>query len=571
MKRRFVSIIVLLLLVMALVESVMAAPPEAPAFQLSVLAADSAASISDIVDGHANTEFVAVAGDQLAGDPRQSRWVRLQLDADWRAESPPLLSIADAGFTRVWLYAPLDYREQLLWRANVDDQARFSARTLVFLLPADWQASQPLYARIEQKSTSVPLRFSVTDMASYQAADLRHVRVITLFATVQFTMVLVGLCLLLALRDRVFFWFVAYASVQLLYVLSVSGELYVLPGAQWLALFGRSVSWTAASVSAALSISFILEFCDLRRVTPRLAFILAGLRWPLYVLTGLLLLPLSGVDELLSTTLTVINLLVLIASLVAITAVSVASWRGNRASRYFLVAWMPQVAFTAFRVSQLLLGAAQPGWLEYGFPFTMAFASIVVTLGLADATLNARRERDVAHRAAERDGLTGALNRRALTQRLGAAIVHAQTEAQPLALLFMDLDHFKSINDLHGHQAGDHCLQAVAEAGKIWAGDKYTFGRYGGEEFLAILPATTHAAALAAGEQLRRQIELLRIECSGMAAPLRVTASLGIASMLGERDTAQQLIDRADHALYRAKATGRNCVHAHIPLAVAGT
>jgi diguanylate cyclase (GGDEF)-like protein len=224
--------------------------------------------------------------------------------------------------------------------------------------------------------------------------------------------------------------------------------------------------------------------------------------------------------------------------------------------------------FTVLRTAQLLLGVTAPPWLEYGFPFTMAFASIVITLGLADAILYARRERDIAHGLAERDGLTGAPNRRALTARLTGAIADARAQSRSFALLFLDIDHFKAINDRHGHLAGDICLKAVADAiGAAMKGSQY-FGRYGGEEFLVLLPGASHAEAFAIGEQLRRRIEALTITAEG--AQLRLTASIGIACLADSSDSAEQLISHADQALYRAKADGRNRVGMYTsPLAAA--
>jgi diguanylate cyclase (GGDEF)-like protein len=260
---------------------------------------------------------------------------------------------------------------------------------------------------------------------------------------------------------------------------------------------------------------------------------------------------------------TTINMTLLVTALLAIVAVSLATSQGNRASRYFLVTWMPQVAFLVFRATQLLFVVPIPPWLEYGFPFTMAFSSIIITLGFADATLHARRERDIAHGLAERDGLTGVLNRRALTAWLANAVVDARVQMRSLMLLFLDIDHFKVINDRHGHLVSDGCLIALAETIGGSLKDGQTFGRYGGEELLVILPGASRTEAMLVGESLRRRIESMTIQSEGI--PLRMTASIGIAHLLGDGDTVAQLVDRADQALYRAKARGRNRVAMYEP------
>ncbi|MEO5625878.1 MAG: diguanylate cyclase [Dokdonella sp.] len=539
-----------------------------PIFGIAQLGADSEVEPAAVISGRSDSLFAPLAGDAITTSVRSDRWFRVELGTDWRADSAPVLSITDAAYTRVSLYAPPDWQEHLLWHAATDADTRYSRRALVFALPLDTRARQPIYVRFAKTNITLHPHITIADGADYAASDLNYLRLSTLFSAVQFTMILVALFLWFALGDRAFAWFVGYTSMQLIYLLLMSGELYALPGGRLFSLGGIKAPQLFVALSVSLALSFILEFCDLRTVTPRLAGAVSALRWPFIAAAAIQMLTVGSVNRYMSG---VINLLLLLTLLTAIITVLIAAWRGNRASRFFLVAWVPQVAFLALRTTQLLLGAPQPAWLEYGLPFSMAFASIVVTLGAVDATLHARRERDIAHRAAELDGLTGALNRRALLARLTDAIAAAHAKAKPLALLFLDLDHFKSINDQRGHRAGDLCLQAVAKATSEGLTAGQTFGRYGGEEFLVILPESTPAQALAVGEQLRRHIECLRIDLQDEGVPLYMTASIGIANLSGSDDTPQQLIDRADHALYRAKAQGRNRVDSHAPLAVVGT
>src|SRR5690606_445642 len=106
-------------------------------------------------------------------------------------------------------------------------------------------------------------------------------------------------------------------------------------------------------------------------------------------------------------------------------------------------------------------------------------------------------------RSAEVDALTGSFNRRTIDQWMSRAFAEAERDDQPVSVLFIDLDHFKSINDRHGHACGDFCLRNVASVlrGALPEGD--LFGRYGGEEFIAVLPGRAGAAARVIGEQLR--------------------------------------------------------------------
>jgi diguanylate cyclase (GGDEF)-like protein len=162
-------------------------------------------------------------------------------------------------------------------------------------------------------------------------------------------------------------------------------------------------------------------------------------------------------------------------------------------------------------------------------------------------------------RSAELDALTGAFNRRTIDQWLVRSFADADRDRLPISVLFVDMDHFKSINDRYGHACGDQCLREVAATlrGALSEGD--LLGRYGGEEFIAVLPGREGAAARVVGEQLRAAIERLQFEWEGQ--PIRLTVSVGVATRLQSEEKPAATVDRADKALYAAKRGGRNCVH----------
>lgn len=162
---------------------------------------------------------------------------------------------------------------------------------------------------------------------------------------------------------------------------------------------------------------------------------------------------------------------------------------------------------------------------------------------------------------AQRDGLTGLANRRRFDQALSEAWSNSRERHAPLALLMIDIDHFKAYNDGYGHLAGDQCLRDVAialtEAVDV---PNALLARYGGEEFAVVLPSIRRDAAVALGEHLRAAIEACTLPhaCSSSG---RVTLSVGIAVADARNDSAPaELIARADAALYAAKRQGRNRV-----------
>lgn len=165
-----------------------------------------------------------------------------------------------------------------------------------------------------------------------------------------------------------------------------------------------------------------------------------------------------------------------------------------------------------------------------------------------------RRHDQLKHSAAH-DPLTGLLNRAALAQLRESPESIALLESSAYTLMLVDVDLFKQVNDRHGHLLGDRALRAVADAvaSAIREGDVAV--RYGGEEILVVLPNTRVAGAAEVAERIRQRV---------MQAPLpfALTVSIGIAGGEPGRDTPEQVFDRADQALYRAKANGRNQVQA---------
>jgi diguanylate cyclase (GGDEF)-like protein len=156
---------------------------------------------------------------------------------------------------------------------------------------------------------------------------------------------------------------------------------------------------------------------------------------------------------------------------------------------------------------------------------------------------------------AELDELTGALNRRSIMRTLDDDIMRAQRNGQPCSLALIDLDWFKRINDLFGHPTGDEVLRtfAIAVFANIRPSDK--FGRYGGEEFLLVLPDTTPEAAAAMVDRIRNIVADL--DWTALSPGMNVTISAGLAT-LGDDENADAFLARADRALYAAKRGGRN-------------
>lgn len=157
------------------------------------------------------------------------------------------------------------------------------------------------------------------------------------------------------------------------------------------------------------------------------------------------------------------------------------------------------------------------------------------------------------------DGLTGLRNRRYVDEILRLDFLRAQRFGGPLSVIMADIDHFKPVNDVHGHAAGDAVLRAVAERFRARLRESDVAGRYGGEEFLFVLNGSGLEGALVAAERWRMDVESSPFD-AGADLGLSVTVSMGVASFGPGMRSAQDLVRAADEALYRAKEGGRNQV-----------
>jgi diguanylate cyclase (GGDEF)-like protein len=195
-----------------------------------------------------------------------------------------------------------------------------------------------------------------------------------------------------------------------------------------------------------------------------------------------------------------------------------------------------------------------------GFAAFMLFwwlcMTIAVTLGMV--LMTAERLQVELDKQANHDPLTGALNRRSFSLFAEKAMSQSRRYGQPLSVLMMDLDMFKQINDRLGHNVGDELLCRFVTVASHVLRSEDIFCRFGGEEFIALLPNTSAKLALVAAERLRTAFAAESPEGVKDIMPFAITVSIGIAE-LGKDEDIESLLQRADIALYKAKGRGRNC------------
>lgn len=189
----------------------------------------------------------------------------------------------------------------------------------------------------------------------------------------------------------------------------------------------------------------------------------------------------------------------------------------------------------------------------------LALFVIWAVAGMAWHYLHAQHELEAALRhLAESDPLTQILNRIGIMTELGRRFAEFQRYGSMFSVLMVDVDHFKQVNDRLGHLAGDHVLRRIAGIVRSALREVDSVGRYGGEEFLVVLPGTRLDSAVNTAERIRTAIEQIPIRVE--RAQVRVTVSIGVASVELVPTTLEALIDSADRAMYDAKRGGRNRV-----------
>jgi two-component system, sensor histidine kinase LadS len=482
---------------------------------------------------------------------------------------------------------------RILHRAS-GDSLPFSSRSVRYRHP-NFMLDLPPGQRVDlmlrvrsQSSMQVPLvlytRTAFTELS--RDAQLS----IGLYYGILLALFFYNMVLWLTLRDASYFWYLFHISAfgMVLFCLNGLGFEYLWPDNPWLA--DRSVP---LSISLALigMHQFARVFLELRQ------------RWPAgnrVSMAAIVLFVAFGVASMVMPyrTITPIVSLAVLASILWISVVSVVVMRrGYMPARLFLLSWAMFLGGTA--VFTLLAFGLLPKtfYTEYGVQIGSALEMLFLSIALSYryaalrnenqrivAEANQQLERKVAQRTQEvrsallqledaherlrdssrRDGLTGLFNRTHFHASFQDMLGDAVASRRPVSLLMIDLDHFKAINDTHGHLAGDECLRAAAHRiGHSLRPYTALLARFGGEEFVVALPDRELPAALEVAEQVRRA--LAAEPCIAQGKRIRISASIGVHTVLpGAATDADGALAIADRALYSAKDNGRDCVRTAI-------
>ena len=441
--------------------------------------------------------------------------------------------------------------------------AFLGGRDNLFLLPEGVAATQPLYAHLTSNSSSRQyLSVSLGALDSTLALGRERARMIALTFGALMSVSLAALLIWFVLKDPLFILYATLFTLQALYVAFISGQGFAWPVLSYGAGLDAFAWNVPVALSGAVACLFTREIADLKRFSPR---VYRAFGWFAVAFVILGAANLAEFVGLLNVVNAVGNVMFIVAPVFTVIVCFMAWRRGNRAAGWFLIAWCLLEGFTIAAAARSLASSPDAdGLFYYGLPLSMVAASILVALGVADRLRAQRAALSEAERRAQTDPLTGVLNRRSLIERLDAACARARARGLPIALLFIDLDHFKQINDTFGHQAGDACLRAIIDPIHAELRQSDVIGRYGGEEFVVILSSADAAAATPIAQRIVERVAEVRV--CGFGEPINVTCSIGIAASDTLGIWGEPLLAQADAAVYVAKRSGRNQIHLAPPV-----
>ncbi|MFN3842278.1 MAG: 7TM diverse intracellular signaling domain-containing protein [Rehaibacterium terrae] len=551
--------------------------PEAHAGAVTLFARAAAGEFQPLPNGRTNFGFRSGAfwfHTRIENrDPGETRWLLVQ--------RYPL-----SDRIEVWLRradGTIDYQAS-------GDHLPFSHRAIKYRHPNFWLELAPgepveLLVRVEsQSSMQVPLALYSPAAFAELARDAQFS--IGLYYGILLALFFYNLILWATLRDPTYFWYMFHITAFGLVLFCLNGLAfeYLWPNSPWLQDRCVPVSICIAQIGMQQFARIFLELDQ---------------RWPTGSRIGLALIVLFAVLGVASLLLpyritTPIASAAVLPSVAWIVIVSiVALRRGYAPARLFLLAWALFLIGTA-TFALVAFGVLPKLFItEYGVQIGSALEMILLSFALAYRygalrnenerivrEANEQLERSVATRTAElsqaleqlaeanarlrelnrRDNLTGVFSRRHFRETLEHLLVDMHETGASLAVLMIDIDHFKSINDELGHFTGDACLRWIAGQLQVALGSQRgVLGRFGGEEFIAALPDTSLAQARRIAEQLQEDIASTPVQIGDET--IRLTISIGLHVIpAGTRTGSEEAIRRADDALYLAKRDGRNCV-----------
>jgi len=516
------------------------------------------ATVAAVTSGRLDREFAAF--DYRATRERGGPfWLRLVRQAGVDSPADAALAVRKGRQFDLHAYDSGARAGQPLTLAAVLPEYR-AEQTALFALPPGRSPGDAIYMRVDAAGLGAErLDFSLPSLADALARGRAQTRTVAAAFGALLAMSVTALLICIIMPASIFVWYATLFSLQALYIVYISGQGFDWPFLGAAAPLASHAWNVPAALSGAAACLFVRRITDMRRYYPR-HYVVFGWLAAVFVVLALSNFVRGPVTN---PFITAAGNLIFLATAAYTLLVSFFAWlRGSRPAGWFLVAWGLLEVMTIWTAAKSIAGVAE-SLLFYGLPISMVLAAILVALGVADRLREQRVALSDAERRAQTDPLTGVLNRRSMIERLHAACDRAKARGLPIALLFIDLDHFKTINDTRGHVAGDACLRALIGPIQKELRMSDVIGRYGGEEFVVILSSADARVAQGIAQRIRERVE--KLEVVGFGDPIRLTCSIGVATTDALGVWGEELVARADAAVYVAKRAGRNQVFVAIP------
>ncbi len=534
-------------------ESVAPTPIATPAQKLATVTIarlDADPEARAVIGGEYDNDFVILSGSHIFELSRTPRWWRVTIDRQVAAADLPQLVVQDPRQNRVEVWRPGQALPVTRSLTGADPDTGLSTRALVVPLAGGMDTGDSIYLRLHPQ-VSVPMRVSIESLGEVHRADLVHVAWRTLLLAGLTLLAILALGFWVGIGDRSYAYLMVTLLAQAAFFAASGGELRMLPGVAESIGGDPRVPRLCVLIAALSSLAFLAHYLDLRvrqALLTRMLIVCGGV---FCLLTLVRLVSSAGWLAIAA------NLALMLATAVVLVAAVLGCLQRHRPGYYLLLSWLPMMTLLLVRIGEVSGVWVGPAWLIHAFPATFVMSGLVIMVGLSDTLKQLRRDRDHASRLATFDGLTGAMSRPAIEERLLASVEEARLTGLPMSVVFFDIDKFKRINDEFGHGVGDSCLKIITLRTRNRLRTYDMLGRWGGDEMLVLLPDTRLEEAIGVAENLRSAVNCRPLSINGHV--FDASLSLGVAELAAD-ESASQLLERADAALYSSKSAGRDRV-----------
>lgn len=479
-------------------------------------------------------------------------WLHLSVFNTSQSLMDQRLSIETSWLDKIEIYFE---HEKIVTNRVVGDSYQFSTRqndSRFFVVPFVFQPGlTDVYIRVESPDPMMLPIYLETQELLQEETNLRGYYYGFVYGFL-LALLAYNAALFFSLKHKRYLFYVVYLFSFIILNMSYTGHAY-----QW--FWPESTNWQLNSNPLLMifysfaGLMFARNFLDTKNNLPLTHKIISR--------TTYLVLMIALISSLLNNHVALLNSAFIFMFLFPLTMLylGIVSFKaGVREANYFLPATFVAMVSAAIITLAVMGYLPYNAWTYHGLEIGMLIEAVLLALALAEQFRVSQRERNKAETLSLIDPLTGIYNRRGFYRTTKALFSTAKRKNRSFSLILFDIDHFKVINDTHGHHQGDQVLRKIASILTYSERQGDVLARWGGEEFVIALPETKLEEGMSLAERLRQSLEGTQLEYD--KSKILFTASFGVVSLTPETQSLDELISIADNKLYQAKEFGRNCV-----------